>query len=371
MKANLTKAILPIFIIPFLTISFSCQKSMNDPSANSRQGGNNDIAPKELKNFVQVNLVGDNNSKKPANLDALLVNGWGIIFSPGGEAWVSSEAKGMMNIYNYDGKTIANPISIPGAVSGTGRPTGHVYNPTTEFKLPNGNAAEYIFATADGTISGWNNGNSAVKKITNTNASYSGIALMSEGSNFFLYAANFAQNRIDVYDKNWNAVSKPFSDPNLPSGYSPFNIHAVSDGKLYVMYAKKDASGKPEIAPGNGYVNVFDPNGMLLNRFATKGKLNAPWGIVKAPAAFWGESSLIPNLVLIANYGDGHINVFEESGNYLGVLSLKGKAVEIDGLRGITFPPSNGLHRNYMYFASGPNNGSNGLVGYIKNAYIN
>jgi len=369
---KLIKPIQSILTLAILFTALSCQRNMNDNSSNSKPGADNDISPKELKNFVQVNLVGDNTTHSPLNTDANLVNGWGILFSPSGTARVTSEGKGMNTIYNYDGKPIATGISIPSAgVSGTGHPSGQVYNPTSDFKLPNGNPAEFIFATTDGTISGWNQGNSAIKKVEHSSSSYLGITLMPDGSDWFLYVANFAQNKIDVYDKNWNSVNKPFTDPDLPAGYSPFNIEAVSDGKLYVTYAKKNALGKPEVGSGNGYINVFRPDGTLLKRFASKGKLNAPWGITKAPAGFWGEWSQISGLILVGNYGDGHINVFDENGNSIGQLSTKGKPVEIDGLLGITFPPITGLNRYYMYFASGPNNGSDGLVGYIKTTYIN
>ncbi|HKC36179.1 MAG TPA: TIGR03118 family protein [Chitinophagaceae bacterium] len=164
--------------------------------------------------------------------------------------------------------------------------------------------------------------------------------------------------------------NKPFVDPDLPAGYSPFNIQILSGGKLYVMYAKKDATGKKDIGPGNGYINIFNPNGILLKRFASKGKLNAPWGITIAPAGFWGEFSQtqITNVILVGNNGDGHINAFDENGNFIGPLYTKGKAIKIDGLWGLTFPPITGLNRYYLYFASGPDNGTNGLVGYIKNS---
>jgi uncharacterized protein (TIGR03118 family) len=366
MKKELSKALKLVFAIAFLFISFSCQKNLKDNSDNLKPATGSEVAPKELKNFVQLNLVGDNTTSKALNIDANLVNGWGITFPPSGPVWVSSEGKGLSTIYDLDGKSVASAVSIPG------HPTGHIYNPTSDFKLANGNPAEFIFATADGTVSGWNSGNSAVKKIDNSPAaSYLGIALAPDGSDFFLYVANFAQSRIDVYDKNWNAVSKPFIDPNLPADYAPFNIVTVSDGKLYVMYAKKSVAGQAEIGPGNGYINVFSPNGTLLSRFSSNGKLNAPWGITKAPAAFWGEGSQLTNLILVGNNGDGHINVFDENGNFLGPLSTKGKAIEIDGLWGLTFPPITGLNRYYLYFAAGPNKGSNGLVGYIKNYYIN
>ncbi len=164
--------------------------------------------------------------------------------------------------------------------------------------------------------------------------------------------------------------NKPFVDPDLPAGYSPFNIQILSGGKLYVMYAKKDATGKKDIGPGNGCINIFNPNGILLKRFASKGKLNAPWGITIAPAGFWGEFSQtqITNVILVGNNGDGHINAFDENGNFIGPLYTKGKAIKIDGLWGLTFPPITGLNRYYLYFASGPDNGTNGLVGYIKNS---
>ena len=370
MKFRLIKTIQAILTIALFTITFSCQKGMKDDPASTRQGVGVDFAPKELKNFVQLNLVGDNGTTP--NNDANLVNGWGITFSPSGTACVSSEGKGICTNYDFDGKSVGDVVSIPSAgASGIGHPTGQVYNPTPDFKLPNGNAAEMIFATADGTISGWNQGNTAIKKIEKASASYLGIAMMPDGNDWFLYVANFTQNKIDVYDKNWNAVSKPFTDPDLPAGYAPYNIAAVSDGKLYVTYAKKNALGKAEFGSGNGYINVFSPTGTLLKRFASKGKLNAPWGITKAPAGFWGEWSQISDLILVGNYGDGHISVFDENGNSVGQLSAKGKPIEIEGLLGMTFPPVNGLNRYYLYFASGPNNGNDGLVGYIKNYYIN
>ena len=364
---------LPLLLLVFL--SFSCQKNSKEDATNSRPGLVSDFTPKELKNFVQVNLVGNNNAYTPQNIDAGLINAWGIEFPPSGPAWVSSEGKGTSPVYNFDGVPVATAVRIPNGDVGSadhGHPTGHIFNPTTDFKLPNGSAAQFIFASADGTISGWNSGITAIKKVDNSStASYLGITLGVDGSNFYLYAANFAQNRIDVFDKNWNAVSKSFTDPNLPPGYSPFNIQTISDGKIYVTYAKKNAEGKLETGQGNGIINVFSPNGTLLNRFATKGKLDAPWGITKAPAGFWGEFSQLSNMILVGNYGSGQISVFDENGNYYGPLYSKGKTIEIDGLWGITFPPISGLNRYYLYFASGPDNGTGGLVGYIKNYFLN
>ncbi|HJS55442.1 MAG TPA: TIGR03118 family protein [Chitinophagaceae bacterium] len=373
MKKQSNKFVQFFFSVVVLFVALSCQKNMKGDFPGGGPKGGTDVAPKDLKNFVQVNLVADNTSYGSQYVDPTLVDARRVVFSPEGSLFVSAGGMGMSNIYNYDGKTIASAITIPGPDGKTpGRPTGQVFNPTSDFKLPNGNPAQFIFATADGTISGWNSGSSAVTMIDrSSNASFSGIAMMNDGADFFLYIVDFVQNKIDVYDKNWNPVSKPFIDPDLPTGYSAYNIEALGDGQLYVMYAKKDASGNKETGPGFGYINVFNPNGTLSKRFATKGKLNAPSDITKAPGGFWGEWSQIPNLILVANSGDGHISVFDESGNYLGPLSTKGKAIEIDGLSGITFPPINGLNRYYMYFAAGPNGGSGGLVGYIKTQFLN
>lgn len=377
MKQILTKAYHAFFFIAFLTIAFSCQKSMNDPDgSNSEKAGRVNLS-KELKNFVPVNLVGDNDQYHPVFIDPGLINPWGIAFPSSGPAMISTERNGTAKSFTLDGNPGGSFLSIP-LRSGSldpGHPSGVVFNPTSDFILPNGNPAKFIFASVDGTVAGWNLGSSAVCKIEMIpGGAYMGIALANVGSDFFLYAANFAQNRIDVFDKDWKQVSnKQFIDPDLPAGYSPYNIQVISDGKLYVMYAKKDANGKREIGAGNGYINVFSPNGTLLKRFASKGKLNAPWGITMAPAGFWGEFSQtqLSNIILVGNNGDGHINAFDEDGNFIGPLTTKGKAIEIEGLWGITFPPITGLNRYYLYFASGPGDETHGLIGYIKNAFLN
>ena len=360
------------FVI-FLVIASGCQKNLKPAPNLPGQGGGTDMSPKELKNFVQVNLVGNNSINKPWNVDAGLVNAWGISFLPNGWAYISSNGNGFGNIYNLDGKSMAPAISISHSASASGgQPTGQVYNFTSDFKLPDGNPATFIFATADGTIAGWNNGGTAVKKIDNSGgASYLGIALAPVGSDFFLYAANFAQNRVEVYDKNWNPANISLTDPELPDDYSPVNIQIIRDASIFVLYAKKNAAGQIEKGPGKGYINVFSPDGVLQKRFASKGKLNAPWGITVAPAGFWGEWNQTANMILVANNGDGQIHAFDENGNYAGPISTRGKAIEIDGLWGITFPPINGFNHYYLYFAAGPDGGKNGLVGYIKTQFIN
>jgi uncharacterized protein (TIGR03118 family) len=368
MRKNFTQALYFAFIIFTSTILFSCQKNMRPTPDTTNDWEDSKVTPKDFKDFVQLNLVGANTAARTTDVN--LVNAIGIEFSPSGVMCVASAGKGRCNNYNLDGLPVGDPVIVPSAIGGY--PTGHTINPTLDFKLPNNEPAQYIYATSDGTISGWNGEKGAIIKINNSsNASYTGITMANIGADFFIYASNFAQNRIDVFDKNWNPVNISFTDPDLPSGYSPFNIETLIDGRVYVVYAKKNLSGKAEAGPGNGYVNVFSPDGTLLKHFVSKGKLNKPWGITKAPGGFWGEWSQINNLILVANNGDGHINVFDEDGNFISTLYLKGKAVVVDGLWGITFPPITGFNRYYMYFSAGPNNGTGGLVGYIKNAYLN
>jgi len=365
----LSKAAYPAFALALLTVIFSCQKNVEKTTANG-EIATKAIPPQELKDFVQVNLVGDNDEYSPAHIDPNMVNGWGISFPASGPAWVSAEGTGKTGIYNGEGVAAGiSPVSIPGTGTSTvGHPTGQVFNGTTDFKLPNGNPARFIFAGADGVIAGWNGGSTAIKKVDDgPDASYFGIALANDRGNNFLYVANFAEKKIDVYDKDWAEVSKPFTDPDLPSDYSPFNIQNVG-GQLFVMYSKLGDDGDEVVSPGNGYVDIYNPDGSLMRRFISRGQLNAPWGVAKAPVGFWGEGSSTSDVFLVGNFGDGHINAYADNGNFLGQLRQHGEPIVIEGLWGIAFAPSTStaLNRNWLFFAAGPDDEEHGLFGYIK-----
>lgn len=353
--------------------SLSCQKNMNNSPSSARKENDLISSPKDFKNFVQVNLVANKTLYGASHIDATLVNGWGLDFPASGNIRVVAEGTARSNLYTLDGDIVPATINIPGGEKETispGQPTGNVCNSSPDFKLPDGNPAKLIYSSCNGTIIGWNSGTEAITMVDRSpSASYFGIAIANDAGDNYLYAANFIQGKIDVFDKNWNLVSRSFSDPNLPAGYSPFNIQNV-DGKLYVSYAKL-ANGHEETGQGKGYVNVFNASGALEKRFASQNKLNAPWGIAKAPPLFWGSSNPLQNMILIGNLGDGRITVFDQNGNYAGQLHSNGRAIEIDGLWGIAFPPANSFNSTYLYFASGPNNKTDGLFGYIKNAFIN
>jgi len=319
------------------------------------------------QSFDQVNLVASNNTYTGARVDPNFTNGWGIAFSPTGNAWISAEGSGTTVIYDKTGAQVLAAVTIPtgGATTG-GSPTGQVFNSTTDFVVPASTAAKFLFAGTDGVISAWVSGGAAVKVIDRSaTSSYTGLALASDGGNNFLYAANFKTGKIDVFDKTFTMVSKPFTDPNLPTGYSPFNIQNIG-GQLYVMYAKVDeATGDETKGAGLGYVDIYNPNGSLVKRFASQGALNAPWGVAMAPAGFIKGAG---SVILMGNFGDGHINAFDANGNSLGSIRMDGAPVEIDGLWGISFAPSTAtaIDPNWLFFAAGPNDENDGLFGYIK-----
>jgi uncharacterized protein (TIGR03118 family) len=362
-KLSFTSAIIISWLL--LIIISSCQKE----TRQTEQEQSIAKPPKLAKDFTQVNLVDNNGEYGAAVTDPNLLNAWGIAFSSGGTAWVSAEAKGVSVVYNREGVIQGiSPVAIPSPTATTGgHPTGQVFNPTTDFKLPNGNKAAFIFAGDDGVISGWNGGSAAIRMINDApDAAYFGITIGSDGGNNFLYAANFAEKKIDVYDKNWAEVTtKPFTDPDLPSDYSPFNIQNVG-GKLYVMYAKVGPDGDEIHHEGFGIVDIYNPNGSLVKRFVSNGQLNSPWGVAWAPASFFGSDIDAEPAILIGNFGDGRINAYTLDGDYLGQLRAHGNPIVIEGLWAITFPPSTStIDPNRLYFSAGPDDEEDGLFGYI------
>ena len=355
-----------IFLLSLFLIA-SCQKNASDSDGSGFDSQTNQSLKesKSLKDFTQVNLVGNNDEYDPVRIDPLLINGWGIAFSPGGTIWISAQGTGVSVVYNKDGNQQLAPVSIPspGAATG-GNPTGQVFNGGAGFRLPNGNPARFIFDGLDGVVSGWNGGTAAIRMIHSPGSVFTGMAIARDGNNDFIYLANFSQGRFDVYDTAWHLVNKPFMDPNIPAGFAPFNIQTV-DGKLYVMYAKQ-AIGPAESGPGLGFVSIFNPDGSFVKRFVSRGQLNAPWGVAKAPPSFWGDSPMT-NVILVGNFGDGRINAFDENGNFLGQLRAHGEPIVIERLWAISFAPTTAttINPNWLYFAAGPDDEVDGLFGYI------
>lgn len=323
-----------------------------------------------FSNLQQVNLVASNGNYAAGRVDANFINAWGFDFSPFGPAFISSNGTGTSVVYGTAGDERRSPITIPGTgeLPAQGHPSAVVFNGTNTFFLSDFNPARFIYAGTDGVLSAWNAGDVAeVIKDNAATASYTGIAIANDAGTDLLYVANFKERKVQVYDGAFTEVSRPFADAAIPAAYAPYNIRNI-DGKLYVTYAKADANGNVETGNGKGYVNVFNPDGTLSKRFASGGRLNAPWGITKASPEFWSFVGNQPNSILIGNYGDGRINSYSQGGSFLGQAQSQSGAISIPGLRTISFAPDSVIaERGKLFFTAGPAGGQDGLYGYIHN----
>ena len=314
--------------------------------------------------YVQTNLVSDVSGYGAFRVDANLANPWGIAIGPTGSFWISANHTGYTTVYDRNGAQLLPAISIPSLTTPNGgKPTGVVYN-SSALSFGGG---KFIYAGEDGTISIWISGPTTimVSDRSSFGAVYKGIAIANDGGADFLYLANFKGNNIDVFDANFNFVTtKAFDDPTIPAGFAPFNIYN-HDGKLYVTYAKLKGPDNEddEKGVGNGYVNIFNPNGTLVKRFATKGTLNSPWALVDAPVGF----GLGTDIILVGNFGDGKINIFKADGTYKGQLSNSDAVISIEGLWALAFP-ENGIpagNQNQLFFTAGPADETHGIFGYL------
>jgi uncharacterized protein (TIGR03118 family) len=322
--------------------------------------------------FLVKNLVSDIPGLAPV-LDTNLVNPWGIAFGPTTFFWISDNHTGVSTLYDSTGGVQSLVVTIPAPTGSTGpsAPTGVVFNNTSDFAL-SGTPARFIFVTEDGTLAAWASGTNAVIKADNSGpgAIYKGVAIANSHGTNRLYAADFHNAKIDVFDTIFQQVTMSgFVDPTIPAGFAPFNIRNIG-GNLYVTYAKQDADAEDEIpGPGNGYVNIFDADGNLLRRFASGGNLNSPWGLANAPATFGAFGGAL----LVGNFGDGRINAFDPgTGASLGQLNdQRGNPISILGLWDLSF--GNGTKAGEiddLYFTAGiPGGGAiedHGLFGEIS-----
>ena len=306
--------------------------------------------------YIQTNLVSDI-PNLAQHTDPNLRNPWGISFGPTSPFWVSDQVTGVATLYDGSGAPQQLVVSIPG-----GNPTGQVFNSTTsDFALASGGKALFLFATLGGTIAGWN-GAQGVQAVTvvPSQGVYTGLALGANGSGNFLYAANSATGAIDVFNGTFGAatLSGSFTDPNLPAGFTPYNIQNVG-GVLYVTYENEGSGG--------GVVNAFDTNGNFLRRVSANGDggpLASPWGVTLAPPSFGPFGGAL----LIGNEDDGFINAFNPTtGQFLGHLfDANGDPIANTGLWGLTFGNGGkGGDPNVLYFAAGINEEVDGLFGSI------
>ena len=312
------------------------------------------VAQSYSLSYLDSNLAG-----KAKHQDTLLQNAWGLAYAPGGAFWVSDEASGWSTLYDGSGNVQSLKVVVP-PTSGTGpgSPTGIVYNGSTEFKIMNWTSA-FLFATLDGTISGWSNfePSTALIAVRQAGAVYTGLAITSHASGNFLFAADSANNRVDVYDGNFNLV-KSFTDSTIPPGFAPFGIQDLN-GRVYVTFASQTGGT-------GGYIDIFGEDGTFIKRFAQGAPLNQPWGLAVAPPTF---GTLAGTLLVSNNTAAGNINGFNRTtGKVVGpIKNSLGKAIAISGLWGIEFGGGSSLNgsKNQLFFTSGPSD-TNGYFGVIN-----
>jgi uncharacterized protein (TIGR03118 family) len=328
--------------------------------------------------FLQTNLVSDIPGMATFT-DPNLKNPWGLAYGPGGPFWVSDNNSGLSTLYDGQGNNQGLVVTIPpppGSVTGTlGTPTGTVFNPGNGFRVTENKVsgpAVFIFDSEDGTISAWApsvDATNAVIAVDNSQggagAVYKGLTFDHNASGQFLLATNFRAGTVEVYDQNFHLthLAGSFTDPGISSDFAPFGIQKIGHDVI-VTYAKQDAAKHDDVPGlGRGFVSLFDENGNFLTRVASRGKLDAPWGIALAPTTGFGQFS---GDLLIGNFGDGKINAYSTDHHQrIGtLLDGNGHPIVISGLWGLKFgnggaagPTTN------LYFSAGINDEQDGLFG--------
>ena len=265
-----------------------------------------------LSQIVVTNLV--TNSTDPD-----LVNAWGISRSSGSPWWVADNATGKATLYNAAGVKQGLVVTIPGF------PTGTVFYGGTGFIVPEtSKPALFLFVTVTGQVVGWNGsaGTTAKQLRITPGASYTGMTIASRGGKDYLYAADFHNGKVDIFDSDLNPVSygeQAFELEDVENlGFAPFNIQNIG-GVLFVTYAKQDAAKMFDVpGDGNGYVAAFTLEGKLIRRFEHGRWLSSPWGLTMTPSDFGSFS----HTILVGMFGNGGIAAYNFlTGKFLGLLS--------------------------------------------------
>jgi uncharacterized protein (TIGR03118 family) len=310
------------------------------------------------------NLV-SNQVRQAEHLDPLSVNAWGLARGATSPWWVAQNESGWSTLYNAAGTKQGLEVEIPPAPGAgpIGLPTGVVWNPsqTGEFQVQ-GLPTFFIFDTLDGTISAWAPGLTlfdAAIAVDNSKsgASYTALAITNKPSGNFLFAADAANNRVDIYDGSFTHTGSFASDPAIPSGFSVFGIRDIN-GKVFVSFA--DSSGGP-----GGFIDVYKEDGSLIGLFAKGAPLNQPWGFAVAPSNFGRLSN---TLLVSNNTNNGTIHGFNAKGQLVGTIKdTSGAVIQIDQLWGIDFGGGNSTNggTNRLFFTAGPHNNLVGTFGSI------
>lgn len=319
--------------------------------------------------YIPTNLVSDIPGIAE-NTDPNLVNPWGLTISSSNTFWVSDNGTGLSTLYDLNGVPQSLVVTIPPSASNNdgANPTGQVFNTGPGFVVTqNGHsgAALFIFVAEDGSISGWNPSVAATQAVLaidhgSQGTVYKGAALASVTGGQRLYATDFHNGKVEIYDQNFTEIDngQTFVDPTIPQGYAPFGIQNIN-GLIYVTYAKQDADRHDDVpGPGHGFVSVFNTDGSFVTRLISRGRLNSPWGLALAPQGF----GIASGSLLVGNFGDGMINAVDiNSGAGLGSLKRgTGAPIVIDGLWALLFVNTD------LYVTAGFGGESHGLLAKIQ-----
>jgi len=311
-------------------------------------------------NAIQKNLTSDV-ARVAKHLDTNMQNPWGLV-KHHKHFWVANNGTGLLSQYKKDGCYTGKYITVS-----TSAPTGLVKNnDKTRFTM-DGHHSIFITCTESGTIEGWNPvvTGDLTRAVYLNEGSYTGLVLFKHK----LFAANFGTGMVDILDSNFNLVDS-FTDAELSAtGYAPFNVYAYNN-KLYVTFVKRGSTGDDESGIGNGYIDVFDCEGCLIKRLVNRGHLNSPWGMaassikIPAPTTSNPNAFKIIKVLLVGNFGDGRINVYNRKcGTLITVVQDKFcNEIIIDGLWGLLREKK----CRKIYFAAGINDEENGLFGRLK-----
>jgi len=366
------------------------------------------------QHYNEVKLV-SNRVGMAAATDKFLVNPWGLARTSGSPWWVSDNGTGFSSLYNGAGTIIPLDVSIPRSNPTTGpfkagTPTGTIANASpTDFLLAPGKPAAFLFATIDGTISGWNptvgvpvggtppSQHSVIMIKTTDGSVFTGLTSAIINGKRYLYAANFSKGRVDVFDNAFHKVTlpsiqetngngdgdndldQPFTDRRLPANYVPFNVQAIGND-IVVTYALHEPGNPIESdGPGLGRVDIYSSSGLLLRSLEHGAWLNAPWGVALAPLDF----GVFSHMLLVGQFAgggfsenSGTIAAYDlATGKFMGQMKdPAGATLAINGLWAIS-PANSASLNNYdptgapaseLYFTAGPKQGADGLFGYLK-----
>jgi uncharacterized protein (TIGR03118 family) len=336
--------------------------------------------------FQQTNLISNRTDQGAQVVDPNLQNPWGLAMGPTNPLWVADNNAGAATVYsiNVGGTKAAKlglTVTLPGGRVSTGdgsSPTGQIFNPTSDFVVTTkagSGPALFIFSAEAGQISAWNSKadpidshgmSTATVEFSSPTAVYKGLAIAGTRHGTFLYASNFHDGTVDVFNSQYQLVHLRghFRDRRLPRGYAPFGIQEIN-GLLYVTYALQNATKHDDVAgPGHGFIDVFTPDGFMVERLVSGGDLNSPWGLALAPDGFgrFGDT------LIVGNFGDGLIHSY---GLFFGhphatLLDAHHMPIQIDDLWALRFGTAVTGGTGTLLFSAGINDEKDGLVGAIN-----